>query len=204
MGGQPRADPEAEVAEAIKLSQASDGMSCLEAMAHSVVTILCVGTNHEWESEGYDRDDIASPPGVDDLIRAVLASTPDCIIANQSGMPVELPWLDKATTVLQGWFGGNDCGTGIADAIFGKINPGGKMPVTWPKKLEDVSSNEGFAHPVRTVYSEGVFMGYRAFDQPGRPSSMIPFGFGLSYSTFAVRSISSQAFPCALLTPAVI
>jgi beta-glucosidase len=165
-----------------------DGFGC-EAwlMRLVVVTVLTIGTNSEWESEGYDRSDIKLPRNTDDLVRAVLGVNPNTIIVNQSGMPVELPWISQATTLVQAFFGGNECGTAIADAIFGRINPSGKLPVTWPVRLEDFPSHEGFGDNKTTVYTEGLGVGYRHFDRPGKVKSAFPFGYGLSYTTFAYR-----------------
>jgi beta-glucosidase len=154
--------------------------------ADLLVAVVVIGTNSEWESEAYDRSDMKLPPGTDDLVRAVLAANPKTIIANQSGMPVELPWLAESTTVLQSFFGGNECGRAISDVIFGLKNPSGKLPLTWSKKLEDWPShgNGRFGDDVTTVYGEGIEVGYRHFDRPGKVRSEFPFGHGLSYSTF--------------------
>ena len=119
----------------------------------------------------------------------MLEAVPNAVIVNQSGMPVELPWVSEAPTLLQAFFGGNECGTAIAQAIFGRINPSGKLPVTWPVKVEDFASNKDFGDAITTVYSEGLNVGYRWFDAPGRPQSEFPFGFGGSYTTFGFRSV---------------
>ncbi|OCF58241.1 beta-glucosidase [Kwoniella mangroviensis CBS 10435] len=177
IGGKKRRDPQAEIEKAVKLATESD------------VAIVCVGTNSEWESEAYDREDMKLPPGTDDLVRAILAAKPEAIIVNQSGMPVEFPWIDSASTVIQAFFGGNECGTAIADAIFGTINPSGKLPVTWAKVVEDFPSHEDFGHPIDTVYSEGINVGYRYFDRKNHPKSAFPFGHGLSYTTFEFSDV---------------
>lgn len=153
------------------------------------MTVLVIGTTTEWESEAYDRSDLKLPGETDALVRAVLKAVPNAVIVNQSGMPVELPWINEAPTLLQAFFGGNECGTAIAQAIFGRINPSGKLPVTWPVKLEDFASNRDFGDAVTTVYSEGLNVGYRWFDAPGRPRSEFPFGFGGSYTTFGFRFV---------------
>lgn len=124
---------------------------------------------------------------MDDLVRSVLAVNSNSVIVNQSGMPVEMPWIDQASTVLQAYYGGNECGNGIADALFGKVNPSGKLPFTWPKQLEDYPGHEDFGHPVNTVYSEGLGVGYRHFDRKGGPKSLFSFGHGLSYTRFSYR-----------------
>jgi beta-glucosidase len=129
------------------------------------------------------------PGETDALVRSVLKAVPNAIIVNQSGMPVELPWVKEAPTLLQAFFGGNECGTAIAQAIFGQINPSGKLPITWPVKVEDFASNKDFGDAITTVYSEGLNVGYRWFDAPGRPRSEFPFGFGGSYTTFEFRLV---------------
>ena len=154
---------------------------------------MVIGTTTEWESEAYDRDDLKLPGATDDLVRSILQAVPNAIIVNQSGMPVELPWLDQAPTLLQAFFGGNECGTAIASAIFGKSNPGGKLPVTWPVSLDDYKHVE-FGNAVTTVYTEGLNVGYRWFDAPGRPKSAFPFGFGGSYTTFQFRFVSTCSY----------
>ena len=139
-------------------------------------TIVVIGTNSEWESEAYDREDTKSPKGTDELVQAILAVNPKTIIVNQSGMPVELPWLKQAPTLVQAFFGGNECGTAIADTIFGTINPSGKLPITWPCVLEDYPSHETFGDSFNTIYNEGVEVGYRHFDRSSHPKSEFPFG----------------------------
>lgn len=124
------------------------------------------------------------PGATDDLVRAVLAAAPGTIVVNQSGMPVEFPWLRSASTLVQAFFGGNECGTGIADVLFGKTNPSARLPVSWPNKVTDYPTNSehGFGHPVNTIYSEGIYVGYR--EPHLRSATGFPFGFGLSYTTF--------------------
>lgn len=167
------------------------------------VTIVVIGTTTEWESEAYDRDDLKLPGSTDDLVRSILRAVPNAIIVNQSGMPVELPWLKEASTLLQAFFGGNECGTAIANAIFGKSNPGGKLPVTWPVSIEDYKHVE-FGNAVTTVYTEGINVGYRRFDAPGGPQSAFPFGFGGSYTTFCFRYVRENSFFRAMLIFVVI
>lgn len=153
------------------------------------MTVLCVGLNGEWESESYDRDDIEMPGNINDLIRAVLEAQPNSIIVNQSGMPVAMPWSDQARTIVQAFYGGNDCGTGIADVLCGKVNPSAKLPFTWPREIENYPAHAGFGHPKDTFYSEGLGVGYRYFDRTGSPTSLFPFGHGLSYSKFQYRYV---------------
>jgi beta-glucosidase len=77
------------------------------------------------------------PPNTDRLIDQVLEANPNTAIVVQSGMPVTMPWSDKAKAILHAWYGGNEGGNGIADVVFGQVNPSGKLPLTFPKRLED-------------------------------------------------------------------
>jgi beta-glucosidase len=189
IGGRPVRSTQEEIAKAVVLAKGSDGKPIpVQSVRHywQLVTIVLVGTTTEWESEAYDRDDLKLPGATDDLVKSILKAVPNAIVVNQSGMPVEFTWLDQAPTLLQAFFGGNECGTAIANAIFGKSNPGGKLPVTWPVSLDDYNHVE-FGNAVTTVYTEGLNVGYRWFDAPGRPKSAFPFGFGGSYTTFIFR-----------------
>lgn len=160
---------------------------------NAAVTILVIGTNAEWESEAFDRENMKLPKGADDLVEAILKINPNVIIVNQSGMPVEMPWIRSSSTVVQAFFGGNEVGNGISDVLFGRVNPSGKLPITWPVKVEDFPSHEGFGDDFNTVYHEGIYVGYRWFDRPGRVKSLFPYGFGLSYSTFSFRSVHLES-----------
>lgn len=98
----------------------------------STVAIVIVGTNPDWESEGFDRDDISLPGASDALVEAVLAANPNTIVVTQSGTPLAMPWIKDASTVLHAFFGGNELGNALADVMFGKVNPSGKLPLTFP------------------------------------------------------------------------
>ncbi|GAA6041796.1 hypothetical protein JCM8097_007165 [Rhodosporidiobolus ruineniae] len=141
--------------------------------------IVVVGTNPDWESEGFDRKDLRLPGETDALVSAVLAANPNTIIVNQSGTPVEFPWLKDASTLLQAFFGGNELGNGIADVLFGKINPSSKLPLTFPARLEDNPSFHSFGITTeiagKTLYSEGIYVGYRHYDRARIPPAF-PFG----------------------------
>lgn len=133
------------------------------------------------------------------LVEAVLAANPNTIVINHTGMPVSFPWLDKAPTLVQAFYGGNAVGAGIADVLFGKINPSGRLPISFPKRLLDVPASLGFgidtANPGRVIYNEGIYVGYRYYETFDVPVAF-PFGYGLSYTTFEysnlkVSSVSS-------------
>lgn len=119
--------------------------------------VLCIGLTPEWECEGGDRTHMALPGRTDQLVSAVLDANPDTVIVNQSGSPVEMPWVDKANTIVQMWYGGNELGNALADILFGDVNPSAKLPMTFPKRLEDNPAFLLLESIVATVITEKVF-----------------------------------------------
>lgn len=95
----------------------------VQSAAQADQVVVCVGLSGDWESEGFDRPHMDLPPGTDELVNAVLAVQPNAVIVVQSGTPVTMPWADKAKALLQAWYGGNEAGNGIADVLFGDVNP---------------------------------------------------------------------------------
>ncbi|CEP22987.1 BGL1 [Cyberlindnera jadinii] len=151
--------------------------------------IVVIGTNGEWESEGYDRKSMALPGHVDELVRSVIKANPNTVIVNQSGTPVEFPWIKESKAVIQAWFGGNELGNAIADVLYGDVNPSGKLSLTFPKKLEDNPTFLNFrTERGRVLYGEDIFVGYRYYEKLQKQVAF-PFGFGLSYTTFQVSNL---------------
>lgn len=109
--GCPKIDPKTAIQEAADVAKSVDQV------------VVCTGLSGEWESEGFDRTTMALPPGTDELVAAVVAANPNTVVVVQSGTPVAMPWIDQAGAVLHAWFGGNECGNGIADVLFGDVNP---------------------------------------------------------------------------------
>ncbi|GAA5891806.1 hypothetical protein JCM5296_001867 [Sporobolomyces johnsonii] len=163
--------------------------------AKNDLAIVVVGTNPDWESEGFDRKDMKLPGETDELVKAVLAANPKTIVVNQSGTPVAMPWVESASTVVQAFFGGNELGNGIADVLFGKVNPSGKLPLSFPVRLEDSPSFHSFGNtgetPGKVVYGEGIYVGYRHFDRANL-APLFPFGHGLSYTSFSFSSLQTS------------
>ncbi|KAJ4263343.1 hypothetical protein NW762_006161 [Fusarium torreyae] len=177
LGGCPRLDPCTAVKEAVELAKSVDQV------------VLCVGTSGEWESEGQDRPNMSLPPGSDDLIAAVLEANPNTVILVQSGTPISMPWVDQASTIAQAWFGGNEAGNGIADVLFGVVNPAGKLPITMPRRVSDNPSALSFrSEGGRVLYSEDVHVGYRWYDTLDI-EPLFSFGHGLSYTTFELSNL---------------
>ncbi len=151
--------------------------------------VVCVGTSGEWETEGEDRWGLALPGRQDELVRAVARSNPNTIVLLQTGGPVLMPWLDEVRAVVQGWFGGQEAGHALADVLLGRAEPGGRLPQTFPARLEDDPVHP--EHPDRQYpgedghveYREGLYIGYHHVDHAGL-TPLFPFGFGLSYTTF--------------------
>ena len=158
------------VREAIDLASASD------------LAIVIVGTNDDWESEGYDRDSMDLPGRQDELISGVAAASPRTVVIVNAGSPVSMPWLDEVDAVLYTWFPGQELGDALVDVLLGEVEPQGRLPVSFPVRLEDTPAFEH--HPGRNGvanYVEGRLIGYRWYDTVGRPP-LFPFGFGLGYA----------------------
>ncbi|EMG49875.1 bglI Probable beta-glucosidase I [Candida maltosa Xu316] len=170
-------DPEQEILNAVELAKSVD------------TVILSIGLNQEWESESYDRPHMRLEGYQNKLIEAVLAANPNTVIVNQSGTPVEFPWLDKAKALIHCWFGGNEAGNGIADVLFGDAVPSGKLSLTFPVKNEDNPTFLNFrTERGRVLYGEDIFVGYRYYEKLGREVAF-PFGYGLSYTKFAIDDL---------------
>ncbi|QGA18987.1 hypothetical protein EYB26_006672 [Talaromyces marneffei] len=168
----------------------------VQAAASSDYTVICTGLSGEWESEGFDRPHMDLPPGVDEMITKVLAATQGrAIIVNQSGTPITMPWANEASCIVQAWYGGNETGHGIADVLFGDVNPCARLPLSWPVHVNHNPAYLSFASVGgRVLYSEDVYVGYKFYEATGR-DVLFPFGHGLSYTTFELTS------PTVTITP---
>jgi len=136
------------------------------------------------------------PGDQDRLIEAVAAVNPNTVVVLNTGEAVAMPWLDKVRAVLEMWYTGDEGGWAAANLLTGKTNPAGRLPITWPRRLEDGLASDP-AHPERswsnaegqTHYSEGIHVGYRWFDHE-QIEPLFPFGHGLSYTTFAYSQLA--------------
>ncbi len=146
------------------------------------VSVVIVGTNDDWESEGWDRDSIALPGEQDQLIAEVAKVSKRTIVIVNAGSPVSMPWLNDVQAVMYAWFPGQEFGEALVDLLVGDVEPSGRLPVTFPRLLEDTPAFE--LHPGRNgvaKYLEGRLIGYRWYDTVGR-EPLFPFGFGLGYA----------------------
>lgn len=153
------------------------------------------------DCEDSDRESLGLPYNQDAVIEALVAANPHTVVVNVSGNAVAMPWADKVPAILQAWFLGSESGNSLADVIFGHVNPSGKLPMTFPVRLDDVAAHAVGEYPgtkradsdiVDIRYNEGVMVGYRWFDTKKiRP--LFAFGHGLSYTTFGYGKLSADA-----------
>jgi beta-glucosidase len=153
--------------------------------------IVFTGHDPQWETEGRDQDSFNLPrKGTQDALVSTVASVnPNTIVVNSTGVAIAMPWLGRVAAVVQAWFPGQECGYSIADILTGAVNPEGRLPVTFPKNIEDCPAYGNFPGEyvegkLKVEYEEGIFIGYRHFDRLPREKVNFPFGHGLSYTTF--------------------
>ena len=172
----------------------ADPITEAEKLAASCdVAIVFAGLTSEWESEGFDRVDMDLPGEQNQLIARVAAANPNTIVVLNCGAPLHMPWLDQVAGVFHAWYLGQETGNAMADLIFGDVNPSGKLPATFPKRLQDSPAYINYpGENGRVHYGEGLFVGYRYYDKKD-VDPLFPFGFGLSYTTFAYRNLSLNA-----------
>jgi beta-glucosidase len=145
------------------------------------------------ESEGYDRSDLSLPGRQDDLVRAVLAANPRTIVLVNSGSPVLLPWREDAAAIVLNYFAGQEYGSAVADILTGTREPGGRLPTTWPARLEDVPVLNVSPDQGVITYDEDIHVGYRAWLRAGVEPAY-PFGYGLSYTTWDLTNATTTGF----------
>lgn len=162
----------------------------LALAAECDAVIFIGGLNHDYDVEGYDRADMKLPYGQDELIAELLKIRPDMIVVIYAGSPVEMPWKEDAKAILWSYYAGMEGGTAIAETLFGRVNPSGKLAETF---IRDVSQCP--AHTIGTFakkdvveYKEGVMVGYRYYDTEDIEVNFC-FGHGLSYSEFEYRDM---------------
>jgi beta-glucosidase len=173
----PPLDPAAELARAEAAARAAD------------VAVVVVGTTEKVESEGFDRRSLALPGEQDVLVRAVAAANPRTVVVVGAGSPVLMPWRDQVGAVLLSWFGGQELGHAVADVLLGTVEPGGRLPTSWPATEADVPVLDTTPVGGRLDYREGIHIGYRAWLRAGRTPAY-PFGHGLGYTTWEYEGLA--------------
>ncbi len=172
-------------------SQAEEIADAAELAAKSDIAVVFVGTTAEIESEGHDRKNISLPDGQDQLVAAVAKVAKRTVVVVNSGSPVQMPWFEDVDSVLFTFFGGQQMGNALADVIYGKVNPAARTTTTWAKQMSDLPVVNTTPTNGELHYSEGKFIGYRAWKKSGA-APLIPFGHGLSYTTFTSELISAD------------
>ncbi|MGY1602276.1 beta-glucosidase [Geodermatophilus sp. SYSU D00815] len=180
--GLPLRPADEELAHAVELARTSD------------VAVVVVGTSEDVESEGFDRTSLALPGRQDELVRAVAAVNPRTVVVVNAGAPVELPWRDEVAAVLVSWFPGMEFGSALADVLLGAVEPGGRLPTTWPTALDTAPVTATTPTEGRLEYTEGLHIGHRAYLRDGVEPAYW-FGHGLGYTTWEWEGLSVQEAP---------
>ena len=175
----------------IEADEATDEMiaEAVAAAKKAKTAVVFAGLPDVYESEGYDRSHMRMPECQNALIEAVAAANPNTVVVLHNGSPVEMPWIGCVKGVVEAYLGGQAVGLATVRVLYGDVNPSGRLPETFPKKLSDNPSylfygGEGNV----TEYREGVFVGYRYYDKK-EAEVLFPFGHGLSYTSFAFSDL---------------
>ncbi|OPJ56180.1 beta-glucosidase [Clostridium oryzae] len=168
--------------------------TAMEIAGKSDITLLFVGDTSQIEGESFDRTSIKLPAIFEKVILNIAEQNPNTVVVVQAGSAIDMSaWIDKVKAVVFSWFTGEEGGSALADILFGKVSPSGKIAETFPLKLEDTPAygtypGNGYA----SWYSEGIMVGYRYYDTYKKPV-LFPFGYGLSYTTFEYSGIKVSA-----------
>lgn len=175
--------------------EATDEMiaEAVAAAKAAKVAVVFAGLPDAYESEGYDRTHMGMPACQNKLIEAVAAANPNTVVVLHNGSPVEMPWIDQVKGVLEAYLGGQAVGQAVVKVLFGDVNPSGRLPETFPVKLSDNPSYLYYGGEGNEAdYREGIFVGYRYYDKKDM-EVLFPFGYGLSYTTFACSNLRLSA-----------
>ena len=179
----------------VKEDKADEAMfaEAVAAAENSDIAVIFAGLPDAFESEGYDREHMRMPECQNRLIAEIVKVQPNTVVVLHNGSPVEMPWADEVRGILESYLCGQAVGEAQVDLFFGRANPCGKLAETIPYKLSDNPSYLNFPGDGKTVeYREGVFVGYRYYDTKEMPVRY-PFGYGLSYTTFAYSDLKLSA-----------
>ncbi|MEG0463762.1 glycoside hydrolase family 3 C-terminal domain-containing protein [Bacteroides sp.] len=162
----------------------------VEAAREADVVLFIGGLNKNdgQDSEGNDRASLSLPYEQDALIAQLAAANPNTAVVILSGNAVAMPWVREVPAIVEAWYSGTEAGHALASILFGDVNPSGKLPFTFPARLEDNSAHALGEYPgdsINVSYNESIFVGYRWADKQKKARPLFPFGHGLSYTTFA-------------------
>ncbi len=159
------------------------------AAQQAEITVVFAGLPDHCESEGFDRDDMKMPTGHLRMIEAVAGVNPNTVVILLCGCAVECPWAGRVKGILYMGLPGQAGDEAIADLLYGRVNPSGKLAESWPFTYGDVPSSEVYGRTADALYQEGIYVGYRYYDKSGTAVRW-PFGYGLSYTTFAYSDLT--------------
>jgi len=168
--------------------------AAVAAAATADVAIVVVGTSPDHESEGFDRSTLALPGEQDQLVARVAAANPRTVVVINTGAPVTLPWVELPAAIVATWFPGEEGADALADVLLGVAEPSGRLPVTFPRRIEDTPAFEARRYPGedgRVYYEERTGVGYRHYDATGI-TALFPFGHGLSYTEFRYGQLRTE------------
>lgn len=160
----------------------------VNAAKQAEVVVVFAGLPDRYESEGFDRDNMKMPESHVRLIKAVAQANANTVVVLLCGSAVECPWADKVKAVLYMGLPGEAGGEAIANLLYGKVNPSGKLAESWPYTYEDVPSAAVYGKMKDALYVEGIYAGYRYYDKSG-VAVRWPFGHGLSYTSFGYSNL---------------
>lgn len=160
-----------------------------QAASNAEIAIVFAGLPERFESEGFDRMDMKMPEGHLRMIDVVAKANPNTIVVLLCGCVVECLWADRVKGILYMGLPGQAGGEAVADLLYGKANPGGRLAESWPYSYDDVPSSEIYGKTKDALYEEGIYVGYRYYEKAGVKVRW-PFGYGLSYTSFSYSQIS--------------
>ncbi len=173
-GIQPPVDEDAMMIDAVTAAAAAD------------VAVVVVGLTAEWETESHDRVMFGLPGRQDELVRRVLEANERTVVVLNAGGPLDLPWLGDVPATVMAWYPGQEFGAAVSDVLLGNAEPGGRLPVTFPRRLEDAPTAGSVpGDGTELHYAEGLFIGHRWYAEQGI-EPLLPFGHGLSYTEFRI------------------
>ena len=161
----------------------------LETASHADDVILIVGTNSDWETEGNDRADFNLPANQNKLIEAILEANQNTVVVINTGSPIHMPWEKKAKAIIQTWFAGQEFGNALVDILSGEVNPSGKLPTTFPVKIEDTPAYKNYpGKNLQMNYDEKLLVGHRWYEA-NSIKPLFCFGHGLSFTSFNYQNL---------------
>ncbi|GGG41096.1 glycoside hydrolase family 3 C-terminal domain-containing protein [Hymenobacter glacieicola] len=190
-----KADPQL-IEQAVAAAKAADVAIIVGGSTHGYD--YKVWSDNAYDAEGYDKPDMKMPFGQDELIQAVLKANPNTVVVLLGGGPIDVSaWAGQAKGIVEAWYPGMEGGNALASILFGDVNPSGKLPFTFPVKLEDSPAHKlgeypsTPGNPLKQTYKDDIFVGYRYFDTY-KVAPQFAFGHGLSYTSFDYGKLTVQ------------